>query len=527
MSREQKPLPKWLRWPWNVVIYAALVLALRIFSIPIILILVALRARYSPHGAAEGYCLARTRRRLVLAIPGVLLLAFGVFGLWACTAATREEWRELLLIGGLSAAALIAGIVLIAIGIRDACFPARSKLAKSIRSQLPHPDEAPDVNELFAMVDRDLAENGLWFGPVGVGKEWVLGSQANLLERVCGVFTIDRIRRRGGKSAREMSLVLIDDRWQLSCTHFTSGPDDLQAAADCIALRCPEARRGVNGQYQDMLHMDEADREQFLLERRRRQGERQAQAARQPQAVSQDMTLTCSDGSATSRVTPERIRQALDTCLAQEGDVFFLTPARPIQGEGMEFSELECRSWPMEERPAELLLKRASDRPGMPPEWGWLRAFTPEEAQSVLEDWIQRRPPCLEGWDPVGLRSQGQGPNIPARLRLETPQGLRQTHERFTQEDVAVAADGLVDGTYRFVEVLLPGGYLLMQAAAGDKADGRCTVTASRADPDQLRFFEIRCTHRQAAQWLCDFAAGRFQTDWKGWKDCTERMLPQ
>ena len=181
----------------------------------------------------------------------------------------------------------------------------------------------------------------------------------------------------------------------------------------------------------------------------------------------------------------------------------------------------------MEERPAELLLKRASDRPGMPPESGWLRAFTPEEAQSVLEDWIQRRPPRLEGWDPVGLRSQGRGPNIPARLRLETPQGLRQTHERFTQEDVAVAADGLVDGTYRFVEVLLPGGYLLMQAAAGDKADGRCTVTASRADPDQLRFFEIRCTHRQAAQWLCDFAAGRFQTDWKGWKDCTERMLPQ
>ena len=34
------------------------------------------------------------------------------------------------------------------------------RLAKSIRSQLPYPDEAPPVEELFAMVDRDIQANG-------------------------------------------------------------------------------------------------------------------------------------------------------------------------------------------------------------------------------------------------------------------------------------------------------------------------------------------------------------------------------
>ena len=40
--------------------------------------------------------------------------------------------------------------------LRDALIPEKSALARSIRAQLPYPDEAPPVKELFAMVDRDL-----------------------------------------------------------------------------------------------------------------------------------------------------------------------------------------------------------------------------------------------------------------------------------------------------------------------------------------------------------------------------------
>ena len=75
-----KPCPRWLSWPWNVIIYVALFLVLRIFAIPFIVLLIYLRGKYSPHGGAEGYCLSRTRRRLVWLIPGVILLALGVVG---------------------------------------------------------------------------------------------------------------------------------------------------------------------------------------------------------------------------------------------------------------------------------------------------------------------------------------------------------------------------------------------------------------------------------------------------------------
>ncbi len=75
----------------------------------------------------------------------------------------------------LGAGAALIGLFLAFLSLRDALFPEKSALAQSIRSQLPYPDEAPGVQELFAMVDRDLKENGQWFGKLGVGREWVLG----------------------------------------------------------------------------------------------------------------------------------------------------------------------------------------------------------------------------------------------------------------------------------------------------------------------------------------------------------------
>lgn len=104
-----------------------------------------------------------------------------------------------------------------------------------------------------------------------------------------------------------------------------------------------------------------------------------------------------------------------------------------------------------------------------------------------------------------------------------TPLGVFQSHDRFTIEDVEVAARGLQDGSYQSVDLTLPGGYLWMRIQGGDKTDGRCRIFVTRADPDQLRYFRNLCTHRQAAAWLMEFAQGKFRPDWKQWKDYTRQ----
>lgn len=48
-------------WPWNLVVYALLVAALRLFAIPVILILMRAEQKSNPNGVQEGYCLTRTR----------------------------------------------------------------------------------------------------------------------------------------------------------------------------------------------------------------------------------------------------------------------------------------------------------------------------------------------------------------------------------------------------------------------------------------------------------------------------------
>ena len=66
----------YLRWPWNVVVYVLLFVVLRIFAIPVVLLLMSAQRRNNPNGAAEGYCLSRTRKRLTWLLWA--LLAWGL-----------------------------------------------------------------------------------------------------------------------------------------------------------------------------------------------------------------------------------------------------------------------------------------------------------------------------------------------------------------------------------------------------------------------------------------------------------------
>ena len=529
--KESKPLPKLLQWPWCVIVYGVLLVLLRLFAVPIIAVLVAVQRKYSPHGAQEGYCLAKTRKRLVRLAVGLPLLALAAACFWFSQYAPEEERKELWMVLAMGAVAAVAGLYLSVTAVRDSFFPEKSALAASIRSQLPHPEEAPPVGELFAMVDSDLREHGLWFGPVGVGDEWVLGTtEANYLPRLCGVYTIDRmVRNAARKPAREMALVLIDDRFQLHRTDFLSSPQDLQAAADAIALRAPDAVRGQNDDYRQLLYMKEEQQEQFLRERRRRTGERAASEARRARqdAAGGDhaMTLTLADGTATSRLDDDAVAAALDRCLDGGADtVFFLTPARPLDAGGTPLAELECQIWPQASPPVTLLAKVAPANGGIPTA-GFVKPCVPAEAKAVLLAWRRGEAPALDGWDAVSLAVGQPGPRpdaSPAMLWLEGPEG-RQQFTDFSDEDVALAADGLADGTYTFAGYSGPGGLPFFYAEAGDETDGRCRVRAAQPAGGQggYRVYETRMSARQAAEALRAFRAGRLQRD-RSWKDVTK-----
>ena len=82
----------------------------------------------------------------------------------------------------------------------------------------------------------------------------------------------------------------------------------------------------------------------------------------------------------------------------------------------------------------------------------------------------------------------------PDELSLLYASGAAEHHTTFTQEDVELAAEGLVDGTYQMAA--LARGYMWIRVEAGDKMDGRYTVKATRPDPDKLRFFTAKASPR-------------------------------
>ena len=180
--------------------------------------------RAMPQG---GWCRQRTRGRLSLLLWAALFLALTVVFLGTFLyqlSMDRAYWDTgdyVLFYAScpVGLAFLAACVWAVYTGIRDAFFPEKSKLAKSIRAQLPFPDEAPPVDELFAMVDRDIQENGLWFDRVAVGQEWVLGDSVTHIPRIRAVFGRDEIQRhRSGKTtttSRIIQVYIIDDRRQV------------------------------------------------------------------------------------------------------------------------------------------------------------------------------------------------------------------------------------------------------------------------------------------------------------------------
>lgn len=540
---DKKKLSRFLRWPWIIIIYILLAAFLRLLSIPIILLLVWFQRKKNPYGAAEGYCLSRTRKRLGFVFWGLLLLFFSVavgsvFVIGLRQDKTYWDMKDYITFWGSIGGALFLFVLSICIGfigVRDTFFPAKSALAQSIRNQLPYPDEAPPVEKLFAMVDNDLKENGQWFHPVGIGKEWVLGDLANRIDRIRGIFTVDEIHshhtEHGTNSSRSLQLVLIDNRWQKSVTDFSS-PQELQAAADCLALRVPDAARGRNGQCSRFLNMDDMEKEKFEREFRQKQSRRASERIQKETLGGgpQDMILRQADGSVTSRVTSSLVEERLQSCLKGNEAGFTLIPTRPVKENGKAFQELHCSVVQEGSGTEKVLLLLEQAPSGGNRNFAMSLATDPPQAREILQGWLRRQIPDLAGWElremnaiPQNTKSQPRQTSK-ARLVLVFASGASEGHTTFTQEDVQVAAEGLINGTYQIVDLTLPPGYLWIRAEAGNKMDGRCTVEATRPDADKLRFFSIKASPRQAAAWLTAYALGSFLPGENGWKEITKQI---
>lgn len=186
----------YLKWLWNVLVYILLVIVLRIFAIPVILLIMRWNKKQQPDGPVEGYCLQRTRGRLIqLLWAAIILLVVAALSVYL-VASWMEGGPErgykdyiILIVGG----TVVVGGLLIAIyeaytGVRDVFCPEKSRLAQSIRNQLTYPEEAPPVKELFAMVDEDIRRNGQWFGNLAVGEKWIFGDEVSYIPRIRGVF---------------------------------------------------------------------------------------------------------------------------------------------------------------------------------------------------------------------------------------------------------------------------------------------------------------------------------------------------
>ena len=438
-----------------------------------------------------------------------------------------KDWAVWIVSGGGFAVFMVCFVIETYCDLRDALFPAKSRLARSIRSQLPYPDEAPPGEELFAMVDRDIRENGQWFDRMAVGKEWVFGDEVTSIARIRGVFPRDEITTHytGGRrqSARIIELYIVDDRRQVQATGLRR-PDELKAVVDCLRLRAPEA---FFDSYQNMSDFTGQSEEEWratdssVVRRREQRLARQEDRERSSAGSNADFVLIDINGQRTSRFDRRTVEDQL-TELKAPGQRFALEPVEliPVPGlNGADFSRLECG---ITNQGLTLIavLKMAG---------GLYQAFAKpvgeQEAWKACADLLERKQlpdfSNLPQWQPLQAMEQPRR-QARARLSISDRTGATRDYDSFTRRDVELAGEGLASGKYTVVALFAGPRYLYLKA--GDKLDGRVTVNASRPDPDMLRVFETKCTDRQAREWLIQMSEGTFDPDFAQWKDITKKL---
>lgn len=280
-----------------------------------------------------NYCRQQTKkglRRIASALIGFFIaVTCGVtFAVRLRSDKTYWEYTDyaaLVVAAALAAAGLVFGLYELATSIRDVFFPAKSRLAKSIRVQLPGSDTGRSVEELFGIVDRDISQNGIWFGgnKAAVGQEWVLSDDAVWIPRIRVACGRDEITTHGTgsgvRSSRIIACYLLDDQKQAHRVDFHQ-PDEVRAFLDCLKLRSPDI---FFCSYQEYLscRTSEMEWEKTLRDFQHRKNEREFRVMEEERAAynrMQDEAEASADASA-SWILPEpeeqSAQQSMPPCL--------------------------------------------------------------------------------------------------------------------------------------------------------------------------------------------------------------------
>jgi len=528
----------YLKWPWNVVVYVALALLLRIFSIPIILLLMAWNKKQQPDGPEEGYCLQRTRRQLARLVWAVFFLVIGA----ACGAlfisqmmGDKVDWDAtdyvtLAVAGVIGLAGIVGGLYEAYADVRDAFFPEKSRLAKSIRAQLPYPDEAPGVKELFSMVDQDIKENGQWFDRVAVGKEWVLGDEVTAISRIRVVAGRDEVKYRtvNGRtqSSRIVELHILDDRRHVQITGLRD-PKELGPLLSCLKLRAPEALFRHYDSISDFCTMPEEKWQSLERDYQRRLAARKMDAAEREYATYQSnpyFVLIDLHGQRTSRFDQKTLEAQLPN-LQEGGEFLGLEILEPIAVPDLNGARLAGLYASVAN--GSMLLTAKMQMAGGGIQFFAREAGEMEVRQSFADLLGGRRPPAfaaLSQWKPLGTAAQARQ-SQQKKLVYSDSRGVPREFASFSRRDVELAGEGLASGKYTTVALYVGARYLYLQA--GDKSDGRVTANASQPGRNELKVFETKCTDRQAMAWLLALDAGTFVPDFSQWKDITRQLKKQ
>ena len=492
------------------------------------------------HIRAQSYCRRRCISSIWTGLGGLALLLLGAVGTAAfwqelTTGWEREPFETAALVGGLIFL-LVIGIILCYVGIQNVFFPEKSALACSIRSQLPYPDEAPGWEELFAMVDRDLAAGRQWFGRFCIGKEWTFGDTAMRIDRIRGIFhKMERHHHRGRHSRTTTytyHLVLIDDRGNEQ-EHLLQNEDQMMNACRAVWERTPNAVCGGMEEYNRFVKRSEEQKQLFEQQFEKKESERLAAAENQR---AQRTVFTLPDGEVTSRVTPALLAKTVKELRPDEW--ILLAPTETVMTRKGAVEKIGCICLG-EGYGVDLFFKTE-------PAVILQRVLSRQDTLEVLTGFLKNRflPSDLENWKPaqvVQVRRSRPAEGRPIELYAFSTMRGPCEYDRFERADVEIWLGDLARRRCKTVQVTY--GPLFMRVEAGDENDGRATVSLTKPEEKELRFFTTKASDRQAKEWMLAFydrliryvgqaAPGweeKFYEDFppinlKEWKDDTRRM---
>lgn len=396
----------------------------------------------------------------------------------------------------------VIGTIALAIFIRSLLLifsPANGKLGKSVR---PYMDGSihTDVKSMFALIDEDIVQNGKKFGYARVGKKWILGGEAMLIERIRGIFCIKIIRSK----RREYGICLVDDHLNVQTTNL-SREKHLDELNDYLTHLLPYAATGDFDDYLTFIAKDNAEMEAFNEEFVRRSA-----------AVNSEYVLTESDDIPTSLVTPEKIRHAINTL--QPGQRILLSACNPPESKWGRCTGISCHCFAEDGRYALAAYFETEEGDKR----RFVLRFVPlTQLHAVWKDFFENAGiPDVDTWEDQSDRIEPVEPMEDYVLYVD---GHKYDH--IIYEDVEASLENLEEGKCEALLLRTPGwknGYLEVRGTKDDyivevagfdgnhEVRGYCTSTT---DGESVRY------------WLSEYYHNyRYPEVEDNWEDITEEV---